>query len=73
VENARPLDERTFSVPGMHCSHCEAAVAAEVGAVPGVRSVEVDLDAKLVRVTGEGLDDGAIVAAIDEAGYDVAP
>ena len=67
------MEARTYSVPGMHCSHCEAAVVSEVGAVPGVRSVEVDLEAKLVRVRGEGLDEAALVAAIDEAGYDVAP
>jgi copper chaperone CopZ len=43
-----------------------------VQAVPGVESVAVDLDAKTVSVTGDGLDEQAIVAAIDEAGYEVA-
>jgi copper chaperone len=66
------MDEKTYTVPGMHCSHCEAAVVAELSAVHGVESVEVDLDSKVVRVTGEGLDAAALVAAIDEAGYDVA-
>ena len=32
--------------------------------------MEVDLRAKLVRVQGAGLDDAAVIAAIDEAGYD---
>jgi copper chaperone CopZ len=40
--------------------------------VAGVESVEVDLDTKLVVVSGEGLDDAAIRAAIDEAGYEAA-
>jgi copper chaperone CopZ len=53
----------------MHCGHCEAAVSAEVGAVAGVESVDVDLDGKLVTVRGSVLDDAAIRAAIDEAGY----
>ena len=38
---------------------------------PGVAGVDVDLDSKLVTVRGEALDRDAIVAAIDEAGYDV--
>lgn len=62
----------TLSVPAMTCGHCEAAVKQEVGAVAGVRRVEVDLDGKDVVVTGSGLDRDAIVAAIDEAGFDVA-
>ena len=61
-----------FNVNGMTCGHCEAAVKGEVGAVPGVSDVSVDLDTKDVVVTGAGLDRDAIVAAIDEAGYDVA-
>ena len=62
----------TFSVPGMTCGHCEAAVKTEVGMVPGVTGVAVDLDAKVVVVTGVSLDRAALVAAIDEAGFDVA-
>jgi copper ion binding protein len=65
-------DEVVLSVPGMSCGHCEAAVKREVGAVDGVEAVDVDLTAKSVTVRGTGLDRGAIVAAIDEAGYDVA-
>ena len=61
-----------LNVPGMTCGHCEAAVKNEVGHVVGVTAVEVDLDTKDVTVTGSELDRDAIVAAIDEAGYDVA-
>lgn len=63
----------TYSVPGMSCEHCRTAIIAEVSAVPGVAGVEVDLDAKLVTVTGQGLDAASLVAAIDEAGYDAEP
>jgi copper chaperone len=65
-------ETKTYRVPGMHCGHCKAAVSEELAAVPGVAEVEVDLDAKLVTVTGEALDDIALRAAIDEAGYEVA-
>ena len=56
----------------MHCAHCVAAVQEEVSAVPGVESVTVDLETKRVDVTGERLDDAAIRAAIEEAGYEAA-
>jgi copper chaperone CopZ len=62
----------TYSVPGMSCDHCKHAVSSELGAVAGVAGVEVDLDTKLVTVTGEGLDDQALRAAIEEAGYEAA-
>ncbi|HET8529174.1 MAG TPA: heavy-metal-associated domain-containing protein [Gaiellaceae bacterium] len=60
----------TYSVPGISCGHCRAAITAEVGAVAGVDTVDVDLDTKLVAISGEDLDDAALVAAIDEAGYE---
>jgi copper chaperone len=65
-------EQLTYSVPGVSCGHCRAAVTAEVAMVPGVASVDVDLEAKRVTVAGEQLNESAIRAAIDEAGYDVA-
>jgi copper chaperone len=65
------IEHLTYSVPGMSCGHCRAAITAEVQSVAGVSGVEVDLDAKRVTVEGDRLDDAAIRAAIDEAGYDV--
>ena len=65
------MSELTLPVPGMTCGHCEAAVKGEVGKVAGVAGVAVDLGSKLVTVTGDSLDSAAIVAAIDEAGFEV--
>ena len=62
-----------YRVDGMSCEHCVVAVTGEVGDVAGVQSVAVDLGSKLVRVSGAGIDDSAVVAAIDEAGYDAVP
>ncbi len=62
----------TYTVPGMSCGHCKAAVTEEVSAVEGVESVSVDLDSKRVDVIGAQLDDAAIRAAIEEAGYEAA-
>ena len=65
-------DRLTYTVPGISCGHCRAAIVAEVAQTPGVDTVDVDLDARVVTVTGPRLDDAAVRAAIDEAGYDVA-
>lgn len=62
----------TYNVPGVSCAHCQAAITEEVSTVTGVESVDVDLDTKIVTVTGDPLDEQAIIAAIDEAGYEVA-
>jgi copper chaperone len=61
----------TLTVPGMSCGHCEAAVKGEVTKVAGVTDVQVDLGTKIVTVLGDGIDRAAVVAAIDEAGYEV--
>ena len=66
------MTEITYTVPGMHCGHCKAAVEGEVSHVDGVESVVVDLETKKVTVRGDALDDAAIRAAIDEAGYEAA-
>ena len=62
----------SYTVPAMHCGHCERAVKEEVSAVAGVSEVVVDLDTKLVTVTGQAFDDAAVRAAIAEAGYEAA-
>lgn len=54
----------------MTCGHCVASVTEEVGEVPGVTAVEVDLASGRVDVLGE-VDDALVRAAIKEAGYDV--
>jgi copper chaperone len=62
----------TYLVSGMSCAHCEAAVKEAVAGVPGVAAVDVDLDTKRVVVSGEGLSDKAVRAAIIDAGYEAA-
>jgi copper chaperone len=60
----------TLVVEGMSCDHCRVAITDEVSHVSGVESVEVDLDAKRVRVGGTDVDESAVIDAVDEAGYD---
>ena len=64
--------ELTYIVEGMTCDHCTTAVQAEIKTVPGVSAVSTDLTTKRVVVAGEALDDAAVRAAIDEAGYEAA-
>jgi copper chaperone len=60
----------TYSVPGMTCGHCVNAVTSELTAVAGVSDVSVDLTTKLVVVSGTDLEDDALRAAIEEAGFE---
>ena len=64
------LEQLQYIVPGIHCAHCERALREELGAVAGVAEIEVDLEAKLVNVSGESLDEPTLRAAIAEAGYE---
>jgi copper chaperone len=65
-------ETHSYTVPAMHCGNCERAVKEEVSAVAGVSEVAVDLETKIVTVTGSAFDDTAVRAAIEEAGYEAA-
>jgi len=65
-------EERIYSVTGMSCEHCVAAVTAEVGELPGVSSVDVDLESGAVVVSGADLDGDAVRTAVEAAGYSLA-
>ncbi|MFF4615109.1 heavy-metal-associated domain-containing protein [Nonomuraea jabiensis] len=63
----------TYIVKGMTCGHCVSSVKEEVGEVSGVTSVEVDLAGGLLTVESDAPVEAAdIVAAVEEAGYEVA-
>ena len=65
------MTETTYTVTGMTCGHCAAAVTEEVAAVPGVTGVEVSVEAGTVVVRGAGVREERVRAAVDEAGYAV--
>jgi copper chaperone len=67
------LSERTYTVTGRTCDHCAHAVTTEVSSLPGVAQVDVDLATRRVLVVSDQpVDDGAVRAAVEEAGYEVA-
>jgi copper chaperone len=65
----------TLRVSGMTCAHCANAVTQELTAIGDVTAVDIELVAggvSTVTVTSAApLDDAAVRAAVDEAGYDV--
>ena len=63
----------TYTVTGMTCGHCVASVTEEVQEIPGVEHVDVVLETGAVTVTSaEPVDDAAVKAAVEEAGYQLA-
>lgn len=63
----------TFTVLGMTCSHCVGFVTEELAALPGVRSVEIDLPTGTVALVADRpVDPAAIRAAVEDAGYELA-
>ena len=62
----------TYKVTGMTCGHCEGAVAGELSGIEGVTSVQAVASSGEVTVTSAAeLDDEAVRAAVDEAGYEL--
>ncbi len=67
------MSTSSFTVIGMTCGHCVSSVTEEVSQVPGVTDVDVDLATGGLTVTSDTpVDDTAIQAAVEEAGYSVA-
>jgi copper chaperone len=67
------MTSRTYTVTGMTCAHCVASVTEEVGAVPGVSQVDVDLASGRLVVSPAPASDDAVLAAVAEAGYSAVP
>ena len=64
----------TFQVEGMSCGHCVDSVQSEVSAIDGVTAVDVELATGQVTVVSDSpIDDNAVRAAAEEAGYEVVP
>ena len=59
-----------YQVTGMTCGHCEMAIRGEVGQIPGVDGIDVSAQTgRLIVTASEPIDDAAVLAAVDEAGY----
>ncbi|MGW2521138.1 heavy-metal-associated domain-containing protein [Streptomyces sp. NPDC001617] len=61
-----------YKVSGMSCGHCEGSVSSELSELPGVSSVKAVASAGEVTVVSEApLDEAAVRAAVDEAGFEL--
>ena len=73
-EAAPALAEVTFDVPGMTCALCPVTVKAAMSGVKGVKSVDVNFDARTAYVIFDPAltDAAAIASASEQAGYPAA-
>ncbi|MBW3562851.1 MAG: cation transporter [Actinobacteria bacterium] len=62
---------RTYDVPTISCGHCKATIESTLGERDDVETVDVDIDSRTVRVTGDVTEDD-VRSSLDEAGYEVA-
>jgi copper chaperone CopZ len=61
-----------YKVSGMSCGHCEGSVSSEISEIPGVSSVKaVASSGEVTVVSAAPLDEEAVRAAVDEAGYEL--
>ncbi|KDA04922.1 heavy metal transporter [Microbacterium sp. CH12i] len=59
-----------YQVTGMTCGHCEMSVREEVSQIAGVDDIQVSAQSgKLIVTSTQPIDDAAVLAAVDEAGY----
>jgi len=67
------VETRSIGVAGMSCDHCANAVRDELGKLPGVTRIEVDVAAGTVRISAERLPgEAALRGAVEQAGYQFA-
>ena len=61
-----------YKVSGMSCGHCEGAVSGEISGIDGVSSVKaVASSGEVTVVSSAPLDEEAVRAAVDEAGFEL--
>ncbi|QSE87754.1 heavy-metal-associated domain-containing protein (plasmid) [Rhodococcus pseudokoreensis] len=67
------MSTTTVTVTGMTCGHCVSSVRGEIGNLPGVTAVDVDLASGRVDIDSETpIEQAALAQAVDEAGYQLA-
>ncbi|MGW0733644.1 heavy-metal-associated domain-containing protein [Streptomyces sp. NPDC002851] len=72
TEAAQAPVTTVYQVSGMTCGHCEGAVSSEISEIPGVTSVKaVAATGQVTVVSAAELDEEAVRAAVDEAGYEL--
>jgi copper chaperone len=59
----------------IHCQNCLRAVTGFLNEVPGITQWQVDTDNpdKILTVEGAAVDQKDVIAAVEEAGFDITP
>ncbi|AZM77631.1 copper chaperone [Streptomyces sp. KPB2] len=72
TDTAQDSVTTVYKVSGMSCGHCEGAVSGEISEIASVGSVQAVASTGEVTVVSEApLDDAAVRAAVDEAGFEL--
>jgi copper ion binding protein len=67
------MSTTTVIVTGMSCGGCASSVREEIGEIPGIHAVDVDLGSGKVIIESEApVETAAIKNAVEEAGYQLA-
>lgn len=64
------MNNTELKIVGMSCGNCVAHVTQALKEVPGVQNAEVKLEAGRATVQHENADVQAMIAAVDDAGYE---
>ena len=66
------MDKKTFSIPNISCGHCTMTIENELKEVPGISSVEGNIEAKTVTVQWDApATNDTIIEALKEINYPV--
>lgn len=57
-------------VPDMTCNHCKMRIEKSLSGLENIESVTIDLDEKIVHVSGD-IDKDKVIDAIKDTGYTV--
>jgi copper chaperone len=67
------MSTTTVTVTGMNCGHCATSVREEIGDIPGVHTVDVDLASGNVTIDSDSaIEAMTIRTAVEDAGYQLA-
>ncbi len=66
IQNPKSIE---LAIEGMHCASCVRTIETALESVPGVSEALVHLGTGRARITGEELDPGSLIAAVEATGY----
>ena len=64
---------KTFKIGGMHCAACAASVERVTKKLPFTDSAQVNLLTEKLTIRGDGIDDTAVIAAVERIGFTAEP